>query len=66
MNTIRFSLLIFIFLLSSCCNNPTKSTPAIKFIPCEAVKPIYLPEVVDKQLEKDVIDFDIAYDRSCL
>ena len=53
-------------LMTACVSQQKLSTKGLSCIPCASVKPIYLPENVDEQLEKDVIDFDIAYDKSCL
>jgi hypothetical protein len=54
-------------MMSSCVNQPAKSTPAsLKVISCDRLKPIYLPEVIDEKVEIDVTDYNIAYDEACL
>jgi hypothetical protein len=34
-------------------------------VPCTKLKPIYLPEKIDEQVENDVTDYNIAYDEAC-
>ncbi len=52
-------------LMLSCVSQPVKSTLGLSCVPCTKLKPIYLPAVVDEQLENDVTDYNIAYDAVC-
>lgn len=50
--------------MTACACQPAKST-VVKALPCSSVKPIYIPEGLDKETEDAIIDFDIAFDKSC-
>jgi hypothetical protein len=61
--------------MTACVSQPKVNIPKSKFIPCEAVKPIYLPRESDtdaikdtawwQELENAIVDYDIAFDKSC-
>jgi hypothetical protein len=52
--------------MTACVTQPVKSTPSIKYIPCEVLSPIHIRKGIDKETEKEIIDFDVAYDKNCL
>lgn len=52
--------------MTACVTQQKRSTPSSKYIPCEVLKPIYIPHGLDIETENAIIDYDIAYDKNCL